>query len=424
MSTEYPGPRLKESFERWYRPRRDAVARRLMEYIEIPTVTPDEHAASEFLTDYLSTVGADLEPVACAPALNQHPAWSPHGQSSTGPDRGSWRSTLGEGTSGTRTLFNAHVDVVPPSPDFPDAFRPRRVDDMVIGRGACDTKNNLIMLVEAVRFLRDEGIPLSRTAVLDLPIEEEIGGNGTLSLALQAPDVDEAVCLEPTSLQVLRGHRGCLSFRVDVHGRSVHMGSTHSGLDAIAGALEVIDRLRDLERHLLQQARTEPGFEDVPFPLQLNVGMISGGEWSGSVAERCSIWADVGFMPTTSLLELERQVEQACRSIPTREMAETLTIRTDVGLRNDAYLTDATEPVVTDLVSAISRHSLRPEPPRGWHVSCDARIYQKVAGLPTAIFGSGTLADAHSPHEQVSLTELGNGIAILAGFLSSPPGLA
>ena len=114
----------------------------------------------------------------------------------------------------------------------------------ILGRGACDTKNNLVMLVEAIRFLREAGIPLWRTPILDLPIEEEIGGNGTLNLLLHNPSADEAVCLEPTGLQVLRGHRGCLSFQVDVHGRSVHMGSTGTGLDAIAGAIDVIAALR------------------------------------------------------------------------------------------------------------------------------------------------------------------------------------
>lgn len=94
---------------------------------------------------------------------------------------------------------------------------------------------------------------------------------------------------------------------------------------------------------------------------QLNVGMISGGEWSGSVAERCSICADVGFLPSTSILDLKRQVEQACRSISSREKAQSLTVHTNVGLRNDAYLTDATEPVVTNLMAAVSRHSLQPE---------------------------------------------------------------
>ncbi|MGY2026953.1 M20 family metallopeptidase [Nocardia gipuzkoensis] len=408
-----------DQFPRWFASRRDSITDDLMNYLSVDTTSPHEPRAETFLREYLGSIGAQLERLPGHPDLADHPSRSPHAQSIIGADRASWRSTLAEGAGCVRTVFNAHVDVVPSTPDFPDAFTPRRDGDMIIGRGACDTKNNLVMLVEAVRFLHDAGIPLWRTPILDLPIEEEIGGNGTLSLILHDPGADEAVCLEPTSLQVLRGHRGCLSFRVDIRGRSVHMGSTATGLDAIAGAIDVAAALRELERTMLAEAADEPGFEGVTSPLQLNIGKIQGGEWSGSLAERCTLWADLGFLPSMSLDDVAARVDAACRSIPDQTMAGQLKVRFDIGLRNDAYLTPPGQPVVDHLARAVGRHIDGVEPPRGWRVSCDARLYSKIAGLPTVIFGSGSLADAHSPHERISLAELETGIAILARFLSA-----
>jgi acetylornithine deacetylase len=409
----------RDEFSRWFDARRCAIVGSLLDYISIDTATPNEAAAGEFLRDYLAGVGAELDYLPLAEGLSAHRSFSPHQASDTSPSRGNWRAVLGYGESPTWTLFNAHVDVVPATPDFNEAFRPRQDGDLIIGRGACDTKNNLIMLVEAIRFLRDREIPLQRSVVLDLPIEEEIGGNGTLALALAVPDVHEAVCLEPTSLQVMRGHRGCLTFRVDVRGRSVHMGSTATGMDAISGAIDVITQLRVLEREMLTAARDEPGFENVSTPLQLNVGVIAGGEWSGSVPERCSLTADIGFMPSTTLEELERRIDRICRTIPQAWMAERLEVHFDVGLRNDAYLIRKSERIVTDLTSAANRHDASRGEIGAWQVSCDARIYNKVCGLPTVVFGSGALAHAHSPHEQVSLREMRTGIAILADFLAS-----
>lgn len=416
------GTAARMRFPSWFAARREQVAQRLMDYIAIDTVTPRESAAEGFLQEYLASVGAKLEFLPFPPDIAEHWSFSPHVSSRSTTDRGSWRSLLGagEGVHPPRTLFNAHVDVVPASPDFPQAFSPVRVDDRIIGRGACDTKNNLVMVVEAVRFLREEGIPLTRTVLLDLPIEEEIGGNGTLSQVLHAPDADEAICLEPTSLEVLRGHRGCLTFRVDVYGRSVHMGSSATGMDAIAGAIDVIGKLRALERELLSQAADEPGFEHVGTPLQLNVGMISGGEWSGSVPERCTVLADFGFLPSMSLSDMESRIEQACRSISSAWMSERLSVRFDVGLRNDAYMSPTDARVIAELGAAAARYLAQRHPIGGWRVSCDARLYQKVGGLPTAVFGSGSLVNAHSPHEEVSLTEVGTGAAILADFLSTP----
>jgi acetylornithine deacetylase len=277
------------------------------------------------------------------------------------------------------------------------------------------------MLVEAVRYLREEGIPLRRTPLLDLPIEEEIGGNGTLSSLLYDEPIDEAICLEPTSLQVYRGHRGCLTFKVTVAGRSVHMGSGEVGIDAIKGAIAVIERLRQLEAHLLERARTEPAFATWERPLQLNIGVIQGGEWSGSVPERCMLWGDLGFLPPSSLDDVASMIEKACRSVDDPRDGASLHLDFATGLRNDAYLTDERAPVVTELATAAAMVTGTGRPTvAGWNVSCDARLYAKVAKKPTVIFGSGALADAHSPHERVSLRELATGAVILATFLREP----
>ena len=92
----------------------------------------------------------------------------------------------------------------------------------------------------------------------------------------------------------------------------------------------------------------------------------------------------------------------------------------DAGLRNDAYLTDHRAPVVAALTTAAAKVTgERLSTVDGWKVSCDARLYAKVAQVPTLVFGSGALANAHSPHEQVSLREIATGSAILADFLSS-----
>jgi acetylornithine deacetylase len=413
-----------DSFDRWFVANRRRVVDALAEFIALPTVSPDEACALPFLVDYVAGVGGVSEFLPSHPDLAGHWSRSPHVSSRMTPDRGSLRARLGPAGAGApTTVFNCHVDVVPATPDFPDAFAPRIEGDYVWGRGACDTKNNLIMLVEAVRYLRDEGIPLRRTALLDLPIEEEIGGNGTLSSLLYGEPVDEAVCLEPTSLEVFRGHRGCLTFHVTVAGRSVHMGSGEDGIDAIRGAIAIIERLRDLETELLAAAAADPAFQGWARPLQLNIGVINGGEWSGSLPERCVIIGDLGFLPSTSLGGVERRIEDACRSVDDHRIAAGLRIDFHTGLRNDAYLSPADAPVVRDLAVATASVTGAPSvanPVRGWNVSCDARLYAKVAGVPTAIFGSGGLADAHSPHERVAVPDLAAGAAVLARFLSTP----
>jgi acetylornithine deacetylase len=411
-----------DRFYRWFAANERRIANTLADYIALPTVTPDEACAFPFVEAYIADAGGTSYFLPTHPDLATHWSRSPHSLSRMTPDRGSLRARLGTAAdaSAPTTMFSCHIDVVPASPDFPSAFSPRIEGDVIWGRGACDSKNNLIMLVEAVRYLREESIPLSRSPLLDIPIEEEIGGNGTLSSILYGEHIDEAICLEPTSLRVFRGHRGCLTFKVTAIGRSVHMGSGEAGVDAIRGAIAAIDQMRHLETRLLTQARSDPAFGSWERPLQLNVGIIHGGEWSGSIPERCTFWGDLGFLPSTSLDGVAEMIEAACRSVDDTRVASSLVVDFAAGLRNDAYLTDHRAPVVAALATAAAGVTGEyVSTVGGWKVSCDGRLYANVAQVPTLIFGSGALANAHSPHEQVSLREIATGSAILAEFLSS-----
>jgi len=86
--------------------------------------------------------------------------------------------------------------------------------------------------------------------------------------------------------------------------------------------------------------------------------------------------ADFGSLPSMSLADIQALIEQACRAMPNTWMAERLAVRLDVGLPNDAYLTAADEPVVTDLHTATERYGRPCGRVGGWRVSCDARLYQ------------------------------------------------
>lgn len=408
-------PLNRRRFDRLFDARRDAIAATLCEYISLNTQTPHESDCFDFLAGYLEPLGAALEIRDRHPQLSTHPDRSPHpnARSKSGPSSGFAVFENGR-NSLTTVRFNAHIDVVPASPEDLVAFDPRVDDEAIWGRGACDTKGNLVMLAESMRFLTEEGIDAGKRIELDLPAEEEIGGNGTLSNILYGGRVDEAICLEPTELQVFRGHRGCVTFSVDLVGRSVHMGESSSGVSAIEGAVMMIDSLRELESVLLEQARNHDAFAHWEWPLSLNIGKINGGEWSGTVPERCTLVGDLGFLPSHALEDVEDMIEQACKNAGFRWLGGSHRVRFDQGLRNDACLTENSAPVIREWAELTQVSAAEVA---GWNVSCDARHYVHAMGVPTVIFGCGSLKDAHSAHEHVSWSELREGAWMLAQYM-------
>jgi len=84
--------------------------------------------------------------------------------------------------SGTHAIYNAHIDTVAPW------FGPKVATPLIYGRGACDDKGQVALLVAQVRLIEEVkkqfGLKLGGSRVYQFVIEEEMGGNGTLSAVL------------------------------------------------------------------------------------------------------------------------------------------------------------------------------------------------------------------------------------------------
>ena len=111
--------------------------------------------------------------------------------------------------------FNAHVDVV--SPYIP----PTVADGLVRGRGACDDKGQVAAMVLALGLIEEArrqcGIEPAADLLFEFVIDEEPGGNGSLSLALDRRFAcDAMVVLEISDLKVHPGNRGAVWYRLEL----------------------------------------------------------------------------------------------------------------------------------------------------------------------------------------------------------------
>jgi acetylornithine deacetylase/succinyl-diaminopimelate desuccinylase-like protein len=125
------------------------------------------------------------------------------------------------GTSGSQAgqsvAVNAHIDVVAPY------FPPRIKGGTVFGRGSCDDKGPAVGIVAALKVLSEvmpkAGLKWNRNVVAMLVVEEETGGNGSLSLAIDR-DLkklyDSIVVCECTDLKFYPANRGAVWYRADL----------------------------------------------------------------------------------------------------------------------------------------------------------------------------------------------------------------
>lgn len=402
-------------FEEWFNSNYERIIKNIFDYISIDTVTPNEDSAFEFLKKYFNDIDFNIIKQKFNDELERHELFTPYSYPKE-TLRYNYIATPNKPNNLlSKTVFNIHTDVVPVSSKNPKAFEPFISEGYIYGRGACDTKTNLIALCEAIKFMISNNIPIKRNIEIHLPVEEEVSGNGTLSIVLNGVIADEVIVMEPTELTLFAGHRGCITARINTLGNPVHMGGQTKEMSAISIALDVIEKLKELENRLLEEAKENNEFSCWNKPLKANVGIIRGGEWPGSIPEKCEVTCNVGFLTNYSLDDMKNIINKYCIDKMDKDKQKYISVTYD-GLKNNAYYCNKD----TKLIDAIKKQGIKqPDKPFGWIVSCDASIYYDLLNLPTYIWGCGGLCDAHSSHERVKIEHVKKEILTLIEYLSN-----
>jgi acetylornithine deacetylase len=293
-------------------------------------------------------------------------------------------------------MLSGHMDVVPAleSDWRTDPFVLTRVGDRYVGRGACDMKGFLALALN--RFAALDPASLRQAVTLVLTYDEELGTLGARRLAETWPDREllprAAVIGEPTSLAVVRMHKGHLKIRVALTGVPAHSGYPHLGRNAIEPAGPVLEALARLNRELAAE-RPAHGehFGAVPFP-SLNVGVIAGGVAINVVPERCVIEMGVRLLPGMGSEEMVERVRGAVRRAAPDAIVD------EVG-DSPPMLLDERAEIHQELCRRVGQ-----EGTRAVSFASDASWLQRL-GVECVVCGPGAIEVAHKPNEWLPLAE-------------------
>jgi acetylornithine deacetylase len=237
--------------------------------------------------------------------------WGPTRRGERGGDE---RSSRGRCRS---LILNGHVDVVPPAAEELWTHPPYtavRDGDWLYGRGACDMKAGLAAMTGAVRALARAGATPAAPVQLQSVVEEECTGHGALQCLLDGARADACVITEPHPDHLTVAQVGVLWFHVEVTGRPEHAARATHGFNAIEAAYEAIGALRALEARLNESP--PPPFDAFEHPINLNPGVIAGGDWPSTVPATCTLSCRIGLYPGQEPAAMQRLVEEALA--PTR----------------------------------------------------------------------------------------------------------
>jgi acetylornithine deacetylase len=330
------------------------------------------------------------------------------------------------GTNDGRSLIlNGHVDVVSPEPTSlwtGDPFAARVEDEWMHGRGAGDMKSGLAAIVGAVRGLQRLGLAPRAKVQLQSVVEEECTGNGALACVLAGHTADAAIITEPTRGAVWTAQVGVLWFQVHVIGAPAHAGEAAQGANAIEASCAIIAALRELEAEL--NVVRPPLYAAYPHPINLNVGMIRGGDWPSTVAGECVTHCRLAQYPGQPIADVRAQVERTVQRVADESPALAqyrVEVRYD-GFQCEGYELDHDAPFVRALGDAAERvHGERP-PLYPSTATTDARSFQLYGDTPAVCFGPHA-ERVHAVDERVHLPSVTTTAQALALFIADWCGL-
>lgn len=189
-------------------------------------------------------------------------------------------NVIGKRGSGSGGLaFFGHTDVVPVttwSVAEHGPFEPTVRDGRLYGRGSCDMKGSVACCLAAAFRLRSESLKAPFYVVCTA--DEEVGFHGARHVVEQSRYYREmvngqtrAIIGEPTELSVVHAHKGSFGFRVISHGKAAH-SSTRDGVNANLAMIPFLAEMKQIHDQTLTDPRWLNDEFDPPW-ISMNIGI-------------------------------------------------------------------------------------------------------------------------------------------------------
>ena len=319
-------------------------------------------------------------------------------------------ATIGDGDGGIG--LSGHSDCVPVTGQTwtSDPFTLSERDGKLYGRGTCDMKGFIACVLVSV--------PLFKAAKLNEPIhilmsyDEEVGCAGVrpmlARIGADLPRPRVVIVGEPTSMQVIDGHKRIDAYRTTVTGKEAHSSLPAIGVNAISIAAKLVDEIDRMAAEMAEK-EDDPRFE--PPYSTVSVGMIEGGTAPNIVPKNCEFRWQIRSLPGTPVDRAPDALAAfaAQELLPAmRKVSPEAAIETESQTSVPAFAA-APQSAAVALAMALTGANRT----SGVSYATEAGLFEQ-AGYPAVVCGPGDIAQAHAADEFVSVAQLEACLTFLA----------
>lgn len=314
-------------------------------------------------------------------------------------------------------LFSGHLDVVACAEQGWDTnpFQAIEKNGKLYARGSCDMKGFIASVLAQLTTLSEKKTYKPVHICLSFDEETEMLAIKKVGPLLNKYAPDWCWVGEPSSMDVITTHRGCVTGEVQIKGQAAHGSTPNKGVNAIYFAMDIISGIRKIEENLAQHPFQDSPYEK-PYTV-FNIGLLNGGTASNTVPDFCSFSYQYRPHPGENINLINEQIDKLIQ-----EAQQKYSTLPGTGiLKHIRYIDDDLDnvnPLALKNILSLTNHAhIKSE-----NYVTEAGFIQKK-GIPTIICGPGSIEQAHQNNEFVPITELtkcNNMLKTVCSYLTHP----
>jgi acetylornithine deacetylase len=327
-------------------------------------------------------------------------------------------ATIGPNSTGGIVL-SGHTDVVPVSNQKwdTDPFQLIEKDQKLYGRGASDMKSFIALVLSRVPKIIEK--KLSKPIHLAFSYDEEIGCVGVHGLLdlIEKKSIKPEFCIvgEPTSMEVVIGHKGKHAYSVKVDGLSCHSGQAPFGVNAINYASKLIAYIDELNKEKSINGPFDQDYE-VPYTT-LHTGLINGGTILNIVPNLCEFEFEIRNLATDDPLKLVNKIKDYTNQKLINDMHK---VSSKTGIHFNEKVNYPALDISADIkpVKKI-KELLNNQKHKKVVYGTEGGLFKNRFDIPTIVCGPGSIDQAHKPNEYISIEQIKKCSNFLDNLISS-----
>ncbi|WBU62878.1 M20 family metallopeptidase [Paracoccus aerodenitrificans] len=278
----------------WVDQNRQSIIDELSQHVGMNTGTEN----IEGIDAYRDVLQADLEELGFATEI--HTADSVEILTCKGGEMAFADNLVGriEGNSPRRIFLNGHMDTVFPAGDeFQELVIEE--DGTLKGPGVGDMKGGIVVMLNALRAINEQGLLDDANITVAFNSDEEIGSLGSRELILALAEENDVGLIFESSPpgKMTRERKGLGQARLLVRGREAHAGANHE--EGVSANLEMAHKIIEVEK-----------LTDYDKGSTVNTGTMSGGEKRNTIPGCAEAYIDMRYLTPEAGEELKAGIEE------------------------------------------------------------------------------------------------------------------